>query len=157
MLKKLLVYTMASFLALSVKVALADDMPNQPINLTNVIKKLQTLGYNNIEEIKFDDGILKVETINAKGEEIKLRMDPQNYNIVSSKTEKNWEMHQPKPAKFSMLDVIQKLESGGYHNIYKIEYEDTNYKVKALDQNNKKVELKINANTGEINKEKRSD
>lgn len=154
MLKKILICTMASFLVLSANVALADEIPNQPINLTNVIKKLQTQGYDKIEEIKFDDEILKVDTINAKGEEIKLRMDPQNYNIISSKTDKDWIKHQMQPAKFSMLDVIQKLESGGYHNIFKIEYEGKTYKAKALDQNNNKAELKINADTGEISKEK---
>ncbi len=52
-----------------------------------------------------------------------------------------------------MLDAVNKAEAAGYQRIYKVERDNNEYEMEALDKDGKQVELKVNASTGAISKE----
>ncbi|WP_147277501.1 PepSY domain-containing protein [Aquicella lusitana] len=136
---------------MSTSVTLADNLPATAVPLSAVITNLQTKGYNNIKEVKFEHGFYEAEAMNAQENEVKLEIDPKTNAIT--KTKIGYKMKSMANPKISMLDAIKKVGAAGYHDIYKIEFKKDKYEVKALDKNNKEVELRVNANTGEVSKE----
>ncbi len=60
------------------------------------------------------------------------------------------EDHVPTYSQITLLDAVKKAEAEGYHDFYKVEFEKNKYEIKALDKSGKKIELKIDANTGTI-------
>ncbi|KTD22853.1 Uncharacterized conserved protein [Legionella lansingensis] len=129
-------------LTITAPIVFADNLPANTLPMSKILQSLQSKGYNIIKEIEFEHGAYEVEAIGPQGNKLELRVNPQTGEISNDKN------NQAKP--ISMLDAVQKLESAGYHSIYKIESEGNKYEVKALDKNGKKVKLKMNASTGEI-------
>ena len=144
--KKTILSTLGGlFLILSAPIALADDIPSNALPISKILQDLHAKGYTLIKKVEFEHGTYEVKAIGPNGNKMKLQVNPQTGEITNNKSN-NAKM-------MSMLDAVKKVESAGYHNIYKIKQEDNKYEVKALDKNGKKVELKINADTGEIKKE----
>ncbi|HZW61337.1 MAG TPA: PepSY domain-containing protein [Candidatus Babeliales bacterium] len=152
MLKKaLFILITGLFFMLSTLIALADNLPANTVPISAIIKNLQTKGYNNIKEVKFEHGFYEVEAMNSQEKEVKLEIDPKTNTIT--KTKIGHKMKSMANPKISMVDVIEKITAAGYHDVSKIEFKQDKYEVKVLDKNNKEVELRINANTGEVSKE----
>lgn len=123
--------------------AFAGDLPpTDSISMSTVLKNLQTKGYIAIHEVEFDDGMFEAKVVDAKGQFFKVKVNPTSGEITTNKDSA--------PVKLSMLDAVKKAESAGYQRIAKIESHRDGYKLKAVDKNNKEVELKINAMTGAI-------
>lgn len=122
----------------------AEEPSTKSLTMSAVIQKLQSKGYNIIRKVKIEDGNYKAETINSQGIEVKVRINSQTGEITSSNE---------KPVKLTMFDAVKKVEAADYHDIYKVESEEGKYEVKAFGKDGKKVELEVNANTGNISKE----
>ena len=132
-------------LACTSHTVLADDIPTTLLPMSTILQDLQSKGYDNIRKIKFEHDVYEVEAISKQGTKIKLSVNPQTGKIANSPMmQKN---------SLSMRSIVQKVEAAGYHSIYKVKSEDNKYEIKALDKNNKKVELNVDAQTGEIKKE----
>ncbi|MBS0359524.1 MAG: PepSY domain-containing protein [Proteobacteria bacterium] len=144
--KQIILSTFSSLiLTLTTLTALADDVPSSSVQMSKILQNLQSKGYSNVREIEFEEGVYEVKAMTAQGNKIKIYVNPQTGEIINNaKAERN---------RMSALEVVQKLESAGYHNIYKIESHGHKYEVKAFDQNRKKAELKVDGNTGKISKE----
>ncbi|HHX8598229.1 PepSY domain-containing protein [Legionella maioricensis] len=50
----------------------------------------------------------------------------------------------------SMLEAAQRIEDADYHTIFKIEAHGSQYEAKALGKEDKKIKLRIDANSGKI-------
>jgi hypothetical protein len=145
--KPFITFIAGLFLIFASLAVTAAEMPTQIATMpqmSTILQKLQAKGYSIIREIKFEKGAFEAKAINAQGNEIDIRINPQT-----------GEMFQPtaNPARLNMLEVVKKVEAAGYHNIYKIKSDDDKYDVKALDNNGKSVEVEVNAITGTISKE----
>jgi uncharacterized membrane protein YkoI len=142
--KQSIIIAMAtSFLLLFVAPIMAADNKVTLPPLSQILQSLQTQGYSIVRKIKFDDGIYKAEVINQQGKEVKIEVNAQTGKIIKPQGNKN---------RLTLLEATQKAEKEGYHNIYKIEADDDEYEVKALDKDGKKVELEIDATTGKVSK-----
>lgn len=63
-----------------------DDRLPTPEELANITASLQAAGYTSWEEIEFDDGRWEVDdAIAADGQEYDLKLDPQTFEIVSTR------------------------------------------------------------------------
>jgi hypothetical protein len=111
--------------------------------ISTIITKLQSKGYNIIRKIKFEDGAYEADVINAQGNEVTVKINPLTGDFFGS-TENL--------ARLSMLAAVKVVEAAGYKNIYKVKSDDDKYEVKALDKNGKEVGLEVNAISGEISK-----
>lgn len=129
-------------LGFTTQTASADHMPTTSLPMSKILQDLQEKGYGAFKEVEFEHNIYEIEAIGPQGNKLKLKVNPQTGELINDK-------HHP----MSVLAAVQKLESSGYHNIYKIEFDDNKYEMRALDKDGKKVTLKINANNGEIKKE----
>ncbi|MDF3054263.1 MAG: hypothetical protein K0Q74_170 [Gammaproteobacteria bacterium] len=132
-------------LAFSTQIALAEDIPVSSAQMSSILQSLQAKGYNNVKKIKFTDGKYEARAVNAQGKIEKLDINAQTGAILDGK----------KPAKkmITALEVATKVEAAGYRSIYKLEADSGKYEVRALDKDGKKVELEIDATTGEIKKD----
>lgn len=123
-------------LACASTAVLADDMPANSMNMSNILSNLKNEGFVAVHEIKFDDKVFKAEVINSAGNEVDVRIDPLTGKILDPKSEEN---------KMSMMDAAKKVEAAGFHNIYSMESEDHGFEIKAMDKDGKKTEIKIDA------------
>lgn len=144
--KKRIILSVVSgiILTLASQTVLADDIPTTSLPMSKILQDLQSKGYNAVRKVKFEHGSYEVEAMSKQGTKIKLNVNPQTGKItINPKT----------PNTLTMLSIVQKIEAAGYHNIYKVKSERGKYEVKALDKDNKKVELNVDAQSGEIKKE----
>lgn len=145
MLKEIFILTIAViFIALTAQAILTKSNKNSALPMTTIINKLQASGYGIIRRIEYERGIYQAETINAQGMDVRLRINAKTGEVI--KPDLN-------SVRISMLDAIQKVEAAGYKQIYKIKSEADRYKIKGIDHNGKKVDLKVDAKTGVISKE----
>ncbi|OGV44379.1 MAG: hypothetical protein A3F46_03780 [Legionellales bacterium RIFCSPHIGHO2_12_FULL_42_9] len=145
--KKRIILSVCSgfILVFAAQTALANDIPTTSLPMSKILQVLQSKGYSSVRKVEFEHGTYEVKAISAQGKKVKLNVNPQTGVITNnSKTQNN---------SISMLMAAQKVEAAGYHGIYKIKSEDGKYEIKALNKDNKKVELKVNVKTGEIKKE----
>lgn len=130
-------------LAFATQISFADETPATLLDMSKILQNLNSKGYNIVRKVELEHGMYEAETINTQGNEIKIQINAQTGEITSPK-ESNKQI--------TMLDAVKKVETEGYHNISKIKSEHGNYEIKALDKDGKKVELKVDASTGKINK-----
>lgn len=60
----------------------------------------------------------------------------------------------PAQSRLNIKQIYDKVEAAGYTNITEIDLDDNVYEVKARNQENQRVELKLDPKTGEIIKTK---
>jgi uncharacterized protein YpmB len=153
MIKQILIAVIGSFMLLTTQTVLANDheRPANAVDISAVIQNVQAKGYQDIREVEFDDGLYKVKAINTDRKTVNIYVDPQKNEILNIKTGPKIKMKNKAP-KLSILDAIKKVEATDYHTVYKINFKHHKYEVKALDKEDKKTELQVNANTGEVSK-----
>lgn len=125
--------------------ALAAPEASSTLKLSTILEKLNQQGYSNIHDVEREHGILKIEGINDKGIKYEIHIDPKSGDILKKQ-------HHIK-TRLSALDIAKKLEAKGYKQIDEIEFDEGVYKVKVLDKNQKEIELHVDPNTGEIEKD----
>lgn len=135
----------ASLLACSSSAIFANDVPTSSLPMSTILQNLKKSGYSVVEKVKFDGDKYKVKAINPQGQEETVYVNAQSGQVQAK---------QPKAANnLTALDVAKKVEAAGYHNIYKIDSEEDNYEVKAIDKSGKQVKLKVNSTSGEVSKD----
>lgn len=129
--------------------AIADDMPaRDSVSIVKVAQNLESAGYKNIREIKFDDGKYEAKVVNSQGNKVKLKIDP-----------KTGEVPKQVEQAASKIDVVQALEAAqkeGCQNISKVEHEHKGFEVKCKDKDNKKYKVVVDSQTGKAEKKKES-
>ncbi|HAT9776981.1 TPA: PepSY domain-containing protein [Legionella pneumophila subsp. pneumophila] len=145
--KKRIILSVCSGFILScvIQTAKANNIPAHSLPVSQILKNLQNKGFKNIREVKFDDGIYEVEALDDRGNGYVLRVYPTTGELIKNQKIQN--------NAISTLEVAQKIEAEGYRFIYKIESHGSHYDVEALSKEDKKVELKIDADTGKITHE----
>lgn len=130
----------------------AQTMPvSDAPQIATVIQKLASVGYQNFHEVEWQKGVYEVKANDKEGKGVELTVDGKTYAVTKTEPKK-------KPFKvskdlFSMSEAIQKIEVAGYHEVSDIKLEKKKYEVEALDKDNQKVKLKINAHSGRIHQE----
>lgn len=112
--------------------------------ISSIIEKINAKGYKIIREVEYSNNVYKAEVLNKDGLKLNLVIDEKT-GVIKEPTEKS--VH------ISILDAINKVEAAGYKDVYKIKCEDKKYEIGALNKDGKKVDLKVNAKTGEVSKE----
>ena len=116
---------------------------NQTISMTKALENLDAKGYKIIRNISLIDGYYTASSYNTEGRSVTVSVDVKTGAVTTS--DKTF---------FSALEISKKLEQQGYHDVYKMNLEGLRdqYEIKALNAQGKKVELRVNALTGEIKK-----
>jgi len=125
----------------------AKKLSDDTVKISQALQTLEQNGFTVIKKIEFDDGQYVAKVVNNEGKTIKLRLDGKSGKILN----------QPKAtkARLTALEVAKKVEQAGYNSIYKIDVEwfKDKYAVEAYNEEGKKVELNVNATTGDIVKD----
>jgi hypothetical protein len=122
----------------------ANDVPQKTIPMTNLLKTLESSGYSIVRDVKYDDGMYKIDAINAQGKDVEAKVNPMTGDITQTKDGS---------MKLTILNAARKVEDSGYKNIYSIESSGDKFKVKALGNDGKKVSLTIDGETGKVSKD----
>ncbi len=85
--KKLLPGILAVAVAASapIWVAQAQNATAAQLDAKQVIAKLESAGYTNIEDVERDDGVWEVEATNSAGQRVELDVDPVSGNVLREK------------------------------------------------------------------------
>ena len=75
---RLISIVLGSALMVASSLAIANELPEGAVNMSKVLESLKSKGYNFIKEIKFDDGVYEVKAFNLDGNEVKIKIDPEN-------------------------------------------------------------------------------
>jgi hypothetical protein len=117
------------------------SMLNNGMKISVAIQKLQAKGYKNIRKIEFKDGFYEAKVMTADGYKADLRVNTKTGVIENPAKELKW---------LSILEIVKKVQAAGYHDIYKIKFDDGGYEVAAFDKDGKDVQLDVDALTGEV-------
>jgi len=132
-------FAMTAAAAAPAKVA---AIANAPIAVSKVIENLEAKGYVGLREVELEDAVYQADVVTAEGEAMDVKVNAMTGEVMGSKGT---------PNHFSIVDIAKKVEEAGYR-ITQIKADGETYKVKALDKEDKKAALKVNARTGEISK-----
>lgn len=121
-----------------------DKAPQPAVPLSTVLQNLKMNGYEIISKVELEKGVYKVEALTPQGKELSVKVDASNSEIISPK-------QNPIPP-IGLSEAVKRVEGSGYHAISKVKYSDGKYIIKALDEHDKKVKLKVDGKTGEITK-----
>ena len=133
---------LATALALSAQAGTGPDQPTAPPAITQPQLKahLEAQGYTKINDIKFEDGVWKVDARSANGNRVDLRVDAQTGQIYPDE----------QVATLGEADIRAQLAAAGYTNVHDVDYEDGMWNAEADDPQGKDVELKIDPDTGKV-------
>lgn len=138
---------LGSLLAFAATAAIADNAKSQPGQMYKALGDLKAKGYVIVKKIEFDNnnGEFKADVVNAEGKTINLYVNPKTGNMSKE---------QGAITGWTAMEVAKKVQDAGYNNIYEINTEifGNEYAVKALDDKDQKVSLKVDVRTGNITK-----
>ena len=101
---------------------------------------LEAQGYTAVNDIKFEDGVWKVDARSANGNRVDLRIDPKTGQVYPDE----------QVANLGEADVRAQLAAAGYTNVHDVDYEDGIWNAEADDPQGQDVELKIDPRTGKV-------
>lgn len=120
------------------------SMPKDVMKINVAIQKLQAKGYKNIRKIEFKDGFYEAKVVTVDGYKAELRVNTRT-GLIENPTKEIKSL--------DILEIVKKVQAAGYHDIYKISFDDGEYEVTALDKDGNDVKLDVNASTGKIKKD----
>jgi len=107
--------------------------------MSTIIEKATSFGYTSIFEVELEHGVYKLEALDKNQQETDVRFDGVTGQLIPA------EEQMPKK---TPLEISQKLEKAG-NQVLKIDLESEGYyKVKMIDPQGHKQEIKIPANEG---------
>ncbi len=137
-----LAFSIQPCFAASDKQASPESEAPKNIPISTVLQDLRMNGYAIVTKVELENSIFNIQTITPQGKEVSVTMKADTGEIIKPK--------QNPAAQVSFEDAIRRVEGSGYHDIYKAEYDDKKYIIRAFDQKDKKVKLKVDGTTGEI-------
>lgn len=124
------------------EIVLPAHSSKKQIPMSILLQDLKINGYNIISKVELDKDFFVVDALSPQGQKISVLMKSDTGEIKEPEIN-------PMP-QVLLEDAVRRAESSGYHDIYKVEYSGHQYRIKAYDQKDKKVKLKIDGSTGEI-------
>lgn len=114
------------------------------VPMSSVLQNLKMNGYEIVSKVELENDVYEIEAMSPQGKELSITMNAHSGEITSPK-------ENPLP-RISLPEAVKRVEGSGYHDISKVEYSSGKYVIKALDEKDKKVKLKVDGTTGEITK-----
>jgi uncharacterized membrane protein YkoI len=116
-----------------------------------VINLVQNEGYGDVYELEQEYGFIKAKVRDANGDRIKLAIIPetQTIKILEKKNKKNNKQYANVSPKVTLDQALNILAENGYTSIEEIEFEKGYYEAEIRDQNGKKQDIILDAQTGE--------
>lgn len=124
--------------------AAAQSAQSNWMSIDQVHSKLQAAGYRDINDIERENGRYEVKAIDAEGRKVKLKFDAVSGEILSPTA------GAAQAKRLSIDEVNSKLQAAGYRDVEKIERDGSKYEAYATDGEGRRVELKLDAVSGEI-------
>jgi hypothetical protein len=142
MLKKMMMWTTlcTGVLLYSFSFSQTQAAEETPVSMKLVLQKIQEKGYSGINTIEWRKGVYEMIGSDAHSQRVSIIFNPKT-NVVTVK---------PVKPLLTMIEAADRIEKRGYHTIYILKFDQGKYKVDALDKNNKKVALDVDAKTGLI-------
>jgi uncharacterized membrane protein YkoI len=145
--KLLVAITLGSLLAVSAPMTFAAKAQTQPGQMVKALEALKDKNYIIIKKIKFDNdkGVFIAKVVNAEGKNLEIHINPTTGDMGKPEGEiTGW----------TAIEIAKKVQDAGINNIYEINTEifGNKYDVKALDDQGKKVTVKVDVKSGEITK-----
>ncbi len=141
MYKKIFLLAITFLLSIICSPSFAEDTNQTDLSLSKILLNLQQEGYTPIDQIELKNNLYQLKVLDSKAEEVTILVDRQTGKIV-------------KPGRvlplLTLTEAAEKIEQNGYHTIYILKFEGGKYKANALDKNNKKVTLDVDAKTGTV-------
>ncbi len=134
------------------EVRVFDSRGTGAISAADVRRIVLAAGYVRVKDIEFDDGFWEAEAIDAYGREIDLVLHPVTGAILNAPQD-------PGGATPLTADEIHaKLTAAGYTRIRDLEFDDDgHWEADAINSRGQRVELKIDAYSGAVIREKLDD
>ncbi len=110
--------------------------------MSTVLNNLKINGYDMISKVELDKEVFNIQAITPQGKELSITMNAHSGEITNPK-------HNPIP-QVSLVEAVKRVEGSGYHELSMIKYSGGKYIVKAFDEKDKKVKLKVDGETGDI-------
>jgi uncharacterized membrane protein YkoI len=126
------------------KEAAPDKVAEPIIPMSTVLQNLKMNGYEIVSKVDLDSDVFNIDALTPQGKELSITMNAHSGEITSPK-------ENPAP-RLSLVEAVKRVEGSGYHDISKVEYSGGKYIVKARDEKDKKVKLKVDGDTGDIAK-----
>ena len=122
--------------------AFADMVPANAVPMETVLQNLEKAGYTAVQKVTFDDGFYEAKAVNASGVSTEIKLNPAGTIVTPTSNSGG----------VSMMDAVKAVEAAGYHGISKIELKKEAFQIEALDNQNNKIDLKVDAITGAVTK-----
>lgn len=127
--------------------------PPPKVTMIEMVQKLQKGGYHAINSIEYEgkEKAYEVKGLDDNGMKVEAKLSD---DIAKLPKTLPFSKAEPKALpQVTMVQSIEKVMAGGYHDVCKVKVEkDANYEIAALNKDGKKVELKVDSKTGEVRK-----
>ena len=129
-----------------------DSRGSGAISSAEVRRIVLAAGYVRVSDIEFDDGFWEAEAVDASGREIDLVLHPVSGEILTAPRD-------PAGATpLSATEITAKLTAAGYSRISDLEFDDDGYwEADAVNARGQHVDLRVDAHSGAVIREKLDD
>lgn len=121
------------------------------ISAADVRRIVLEAGYVRVHDVEFDDGFWEAEAIDSYGREIDLVLHPVTGAIINAPQD---------PAGATPLtaaEIQARLTAAGYTRVYDLEFDDGYWEADAVNPRGEHVELRIDAYSGAVIRERYDD
>ena len=121
------------------------------ISAADVRRIVLEAGYVRVHDIEFDDGFWEAEAVDSYGREIDLVLHPVTGAIINAPQD---------PAGATPLtaaEIQARLTAAGYTRVYDLEFDDGYWEADAVNPRGEHVELRIDAYSGAVIRERYDD
>lgn len=117
-------------------VAMAQDALTE----AKVRARLTEMGYTQVNDVKFTDGVWKADARSAEGNHVDVRLDAKTGEIYPDE----------QVANLGEADVRAQLAAAGYTNVHDVDYANGIWNAEADDPSGRDVEVKLDPKTGKV-------
>lgn len=112
------------------------------LSLPKILQNLHMNGYDIVMAIELKQDEFVAEAVTLQGKKITV--------IINAYTGEITQPSNNSALSFSLEDAVKQVEGSGYHDAYSAACVGNKYNIFAYDQNDKKVKLRVDGETGEI-------
>ena len=101
---------------------------------------LESQGYTDIKDVKFEDGMWEADATSADGKKVDVKLDPRNGTVYPDKAVSH----------LDEADIRAQLSSAGYTGVSDVKLDDGMWKAKGRTATGEKVEIRLDSATGAV-------
>ena len=101
---------------------------------------LESQGYTDIKDVKFEDGMWEADASSADGKKVDVKLDPRNGTVYPDKAVSH----------LDEADIRAQLSSAGYTGVSDVKLDDGMWKAKGRTATGEKVEIRLDSATGAV-------